>query len=442
MMFRSFGQAALALVFTLGLAPLLTSCGNGHTIAYAYVLSSPNSTTCSIWTYKVNNQTGDFSPAQTPSIPCTAGQASPIDAVVSPDSQFLYVLFGPASGSGTTPPFPNGQDLVVAYGITRDDGTITPLYSYNTAGTEPVALTMDPAGQYLYVVDYYQPAFSNSNPGPGDLTMFAIAPSSGANPGSLTAPACPNGVPNAANICYYDVGYAPRGVTQLANASYVYVTNSGSTTVPCSSTVSGFKLNSSGGSFTGLTPVNFTVPSGASCDTPYPANSLPMGSKPWAIASDSSSSFVYITDFLQDLVFANQVNAADGTLTTSISGGVTGVQGYSVGDGPQDILVDPSGSYVYASSSGSNNIAGFSLSGGTGALTSLTGSPYMTGTLPLCMAIPPNYDYLFNVNQISGSVSGFRYAAGNGQLVVLQNQPFQVSSSTASGPTCIAIASN
>lgn len=443
MMSRSFGRAALALALSLGLAPLLTSCGNGSTFGFAYVLSSPSSTSSSVWVYKINNETGRLTAAKTPSVPNT-NYINPVYAVVSPNNQYLYVLYGPTINANTGLPNPNGQDAIVVYGITHDDGNITPLETYNTGGTEPVSLAIDPNGNFLYAVDFYQEAYSNASPGPGDLTIFSISSSDG----SLSAPGCLNGnIAGGGNgsVCSYPVGYSPRGVTQLANSSFVYVTNSGASVQACSSTVSGFQMTYSGSNFVGLTPITFALPAAPACQNPVPTGSLVLTAnpnQPWAITSDPSSSFVYVTDTRQNLIYATQVNSA-ATNTDPVVGDLTLTGTNSVGNGAQNVIVDPSGAYVYVANAGSNNLSAFTITSGTGALATISGSPFSTGTTPLCMSsITP---YLYAVNQINGSVSGFSIASSSGSapgsLSVLDNQPFQVSTSVSSSPNCIAIAS-
>jgi 6-phosphogluconolactonase (cycloisomerase 2 family) len=431
MMFRGFGRMLLAMAFSLGLAPLLTSCGAGHTIGFAYVLSSPSSTSSSVWIYKVNSATGQLYQAGLPSVPNT-NYASPVYSVVSPDNNYLYVLYGPTTNGNTGLPNPNGQDAIVVYGINHESniqaGTITPLQTYNTGGTEPVSLAIDPSGKFLYAVDFYQEGFSNNFPGKGDLTVYDIGAS-----GTLTIPStCSGGLGTLpGSICFYGVGLSPRAATQLANGSYVYVANTGLLSTPCSATVSGFSVGANG-----LTPIDFTVPSGASCTNPYPANSLPLGGQPWAITSDSSSSFVYVTDVQQSVIYATQVTPSTGNLTP--------LANYPVGSNPENLLVDPTGAYLYVANASSNNISGFIIGPAATPLTPIGGSPFSTGTVPLCMSAQSSY--LYNVNQVSGSVSGFVIASSSstapGSLSVVHDQPFQVSTSPSSSPTCLAIANS
>jgi 6-phosphogluconolactonase (cycloisomerase 2 family) len=411
MMFRSFRRAALAIAFSLGLAPLLTSCGNGHTFGFAYVLSSPSSTSSSVWVYKINNETGRLSAADTPSVP-NPNYNNPVYTVISPDNNYVYVLYGPTINENTGLPNPNGQDAIIVYGITHENGNITPLVTYNTGGTEPVSLTIDPSGKFLYAVDFYQEAYSNASPGPGDLTIFQLG--TGSAIGTLVTPPCTGGLttstPNG-DICYYPVGYSPRAAAQTADGKFVYVTNSGLSTQTCSSSISGFSINANG-----FTPVNFTP--GACIPSTPSSGALAFGSQPWAITTAT-------------------VDPTSGNLTL--------LQTLSIGSSSRNILVDSTNSYLYVSSSASNNISAFNIAGSgstAGQLTAMSSSPFSTGTLPLCLATEA--PFLFAVNQISGSVTGFEIgdssSSAPGALTVINKSPFQVGPSSASGPTCMAIA--
>jgi len=417
MTFRSFGRVALASAFTLGLATLPTSCGGGHSIDYMYVLgTSP----CAIYAFGINSNNGAIAPASTAITSCPSGTSNPVGAVVSPDYKYLYVLYGPDGQAGT----------IQSYSVNHNSGSITPLSTYTTAGEKSATLAIDPGGKYLYAVDTYA---AGAGSGPGVLSFYSISGS-----GALAAPTCSGGtVVNTA--CSYPVGYAPVGAAQLFNGTYVYVTNSGSSSVPCSGTVSGYAVAAAG-----LTPIAFAVPKGAcpnGATTPVPANSLPMGVQPQGITTDPSSSFVFITDYQQSELYSSQVNSSTGNLFAGTTGGVTG-QGYPVGKLPQNVIVEPRGQYVYVSNSGGNTISAFVLAKSTGALSAVSGGTYNTGAQPLCLAVEPlQGDFLYVVNYLSGNINGFSLTGNTGQLGAagVPNQPFAVAGSSSSAPVCLAI---
>jgi 6-phosphogluconolactonase (cycloisomerase 2 family) len=159
------------------------------------------------------------------------------------------------------------------------------------------------------------------------------------------------------------------------------------------------------GSGGGLTPLN----GGA----PYPA-----GTQPSAIASDSSSSYVYVTDFANGDVLGYSV--ASGVLTP-LAGSP-----FAAGNQPSAIVADPAYPFVYVANSLDATVQAYSMS--SGVLTSL--GTYSTGTQPVAIGIDPStnhFVYTANYlgNGVSGTVSGFELSPTAGTLLNSQNSPYQ-----------------
>ena len=103
------------------------------------------------------------------------------------------------------------------------------------------------------------------------------------------------------------------------------------------------------------------------------------------------------------------VNSASTLLYVARSGTSSGVAVYSIGTNgslspvagspfaagntPSDVVVDPTGKYVYAANRGDGTISGF-LIGSTVALTPLGGSPYGSGALVTSLAVDKSSTYL------------------------------------------------
>ena len=103
----------------------------------------------------------------------------------------------------------------------------------------------------------------------------------------------------------------------------------------------------------------------------------------------------------------------------------------------------PSADWPRQIDSVAGTIAGFTLNKSTGALASISGSPYNAGTTPLCLGVEPlQGEFLYAVNQLSGSVSAYKLTGNTGQLSGVPNQPFQISSNSGSAPVCLATAAN
>jgi 6-phosphogluconolactonase (cycloisomerase 2 family) len=104
------------------------------------------------------------------------------------------------------------------------------------------------------------------------------------------------------------------------------------------------------------------------------------------------------------------VNAATGAITE-----VPGSP-FSAGLVPEQLVVDPTGRFVYVTNEQSQDITAFSVDPSTGALTELAGSPYSIGTppnlsTPVTSAIDPTgrFLYVFATSIVSGSTEEFLY---------------------------------
>ena len=101
-------------------------------------------------------------------------------AVTSPNGNNLFVL--------------NHDDSTIVQFAIGTDGKLYPQQTCNTPGSEPVALAINAAGTFLYVVDFYSqetpggPVYSSSNPGPGDLVVYPVDPTSGSLGGGNCTP--------------------------------------------------------------------------------------------------------------------------------------------------------------------------------------------------------------------------------------------------------------
>jgi len=113
--------------------------------------------------------------------------------------------------------------------------------------------------------------------------------------------------------------------------------------------------------------------------------------------------------------------ASDGVLTeitprTPVTPGATD---------PQNMVMDPGGKYLYVANATSNNLSAFSISGGTGAITALSASPFLAGTSPISLAVDPLGNFVYVTNQGSNNTSA--YALGSdGILSALAGSPFAV----------------
>lgn len=132
------------------------------------------------------------------------------------------------------------------------------------------------------------------------------------------------------------------------------------------------------------------------------------------IFSTPTTEQLYVSDFLNDSVEAFTINPSTGALTT-ISGSPFSLGGTPPGAG--GLAWDQNGDYLYATDVNANAVAAFAISGSDqsnpGALKSISGSPYPVGTNPMQAAVANNglgtsqFLYVSNLNDSAGGISAF-----------------------------------
>ena len=116
----------------------------------------------------------------------------------------------------------------------------------------------------------------------------------------------------------------------------------------------------------------------------------------------------------------------------STSGGLTAVPGSpftfpgqtALNSNPLGIVVDPTGHFVYVALSATNQIAAFSIVGGTGALTPVPGSPFGAGNMPFFLATSGKFLYVTNAQD--RTVSGYSIDSTRGVLAPVAGSPFSL----------------
>ena len=94
------------------------------------------------------------------------------------------------------------------------------------------------------------------------------------------------------------------------------------------------------------------------------------------------------------------------------------------GSGPYQVIVDPSGKYLLATNSLSNNVSVFSIDSGTGALTEVAGSPFFANIDPGEIVIAPTDDLVYVSNSGVGTVTAFTFSSSTGALAPVSGSPY------------------
>jgi len=369
--FRGF--AGMATVIAAGLS--LISCGTSSRTSNILLATSQGATL--IDSFGVNLNTGVLTQIH------TAGQVpsgtSPSAIILDSTGSTAYVANVPISNPTTSP------GTISAYTV-KSDGTLATVGSNVAAGANPIAMTMDPSGKFLFVVNQSSNNVSVYSIGsPGSLTQVSGSPFA-----TGTAPLPPsNALP------------APAGVAVSAG-NFVYIANQGQ------DTISAFTLNTTTGK---LTPV---------AGSPFAAGTSPSG-----------LGALHTTSNVDVLFSANQGSNNVSVFNINTDGSLAEVTGspYSAGLGPVALIADPTRSFLYVADRTSNQVSGYKVSPGTGALTAISPPTASTGTNPVGLAFQPGgngctgdacmTNFLYVVNIGNNTISGFQMTAQSGALAPL-----------------------
>lgn len=293
----------------------------------------------SVSAYTINPASGALSAVA--GSPFAAG-SDPVSITVDEAGQFAYVAN-------------LGSYNVSAYTINPATGALTAVSgSPFPAGTYPISVTVDPTGQFVYV--------ANNNYA-GSVSAFIVDPATGA----LTA------VPGSP----FSAGAFPYSVTVDPMGRFAYVANGGS------NNVSAFALDQATGALTTVT------------GSPFAAGSIP-----YFVAVDLTARFAYVANSNSSGLSAYTIDPVSGALTP-----MTGSPFY-VGEGTYSVTMDPTGRFVYVPPDV------YDLDPATGMLTAVS-YLYLGG---IALAVDPsdrfaytpsgNYVYSSNINPATGAIEG------------------------------------
>ena len=386
MKFGKVGQVGLVSAIALVVATLFTACGT-LTVGFLFVATNKQ-TPGQIEVYEVNTESGVL--RTIPTSPFPSGGRDPIAEAVSPNFDNLYVA--------------NQDDNnIVQFGI-GTDGKLYPQSTVNTPGAFPLALAMNAAGTYLYVVDTLEPVAgcSLANPCPGDVAVYPVNSDGSLGTAVANNATYPNYWPLTITPTNSSTILTPTAVNILANGNDLYVTAYNS------ATKAGYLFAFSTGSGGALTPLNGGVP-------------LNVGSQPVALASDSASQYLYLVDELQNQIDSFSVQS-NGTLSLQ---GTT-----ATGNQPSSLTLFKD-QYLYVTNSLDSTVNAYTVS--SGSLSKF--GTYASDDNPIAITVDPRQiGYLYTVNFLGNSLSGYQINPTTGVLINAQKSPYPSSVQ----PTAIA----
>jgi 6-phosphogluconolactonase len=328
---------------------------------FAYVANSGAPTNISA--YSVDPATG----ALTAIAGSPFGTGSDINSVVvDPSGRFLYATSEMAGN-------------VLAFSLDQTTGALTAVPgSPFAAGAMPNAATVHSSGRFLYI----------PNEGSRTISIYNIDQTSGALAQIAGSPFAVAGATALTDTIAFD----PSG-------RFAYVTDNG---VP--GQIFAYTVNLSTGALTAVSGSPYMV-----------------GTSPDAAVVDPSGRFLYVANFGDSTVSAYSISQATGALT-AVAGSP-----FAVGGSPDHVIIDHSGRFLYTANDGNigpSGVAAMSISAVNGALTAITGSPFVAGLSPSGVQVDRSNRFLFAANENSNNVSVFAIDQTTGALTTAPGSPF------------------
>ena len=317
----------------------------------------------------------------------------PIAAIMTPAQDAIFVV--------------NKTSNDVSRYTIKPDGTltaVTPNISVGGANSNPIAVAMDAAGKFLFVLNEGPFGVENG----GAVAVFSIGQNAGLTAVTTTATALDNA----------------SAIAVTPDGEYLYETES------LASTIVGYSVDANGGmtvlsSF--AAPVPPTPPSttgGTPGGNPIHNTTTPMGllTTPDDVKNPSANPiFLYVTNANAGAGNISVYEICDKpSLNCSNTGAEPGelieVTGspFAAGGEPGPMVIvspavvtPPAGTFLYASDHKLNRVLQYSVSVVTGTLTPLSPASVSTGTSPVWVGARHDGQYLFAANNGSTSLSAY-----------------------------------
>lgn len=437
MKFRNFGRVALALVASLVLAFGTQSCNYNFTEAYIIVTGSQYNQVAS---YKENNDTGQLTAA--PHDPLASGGNNPIRAVLGTGGRYAYVLNqgSPSVDSAGNISWTGGDIAIFSIG---GDGSLAFQLSYPSQGLGSSRLAFSTSGNYLYVLDQYQPGTTpNQTPASptqsaaypcfdstyhvyrpaGDITAYQVDPSTGRlfllqNQQQQNAQGTP--------LSYFPVGCNP--IDFHVTSAYIYTAEASDPASGNSQVVYAYAASNTTGQLT-------QVPGGA--------QPIVGATNIGVIGGSANSSWIYVLDNGTNTIYVFQAGS-NGLLTAA---SIPSVANASTAAGMTALATDSNSKYLYITNTqatglnqSSSALSIFNITPTSGVLTPASQPTYPTDSTPVCVFEDPSHQYFYAAGAGSSRITGAHFDPNTG---VLTSLPKGSSFATIGTPTWCLYSSN
>ena len=120
---------------------------------------------------------------------------------------------------------------------------------------------------------------------------------------------------------------------------------------------------------------------------------------------DPYGRFIYVSNDTDNTIFGFTIDQTNNGALTNIAG--SGPLTTANLDGPEDLVIDPTGTYLYVTNFNPGDVSAYKIDQTTGALSPLSTPTYATGSGPFFETLDPSGKHLFVANSNEGTVTVF-----------------------------------
>ncbi|MDP9339138.1 MAG: lactonase family protein [Acidobacteriota bacterium] len=320
-----------------------------------------------IYSFRFDTATGQLT-----SIGLAAPAQDPSFLTVAANEKYLYAVNELSTFDGKS------SGAVTSYSLDRKSGKLTQLNQLPTGGADPCYVSLDRTGKFLLVANYTG----------GSVATFPIE--SDGRLGNVSAFIQHSGAgPNKE----HQEGPHAHYIATSANNRFVFAVDLGLDQVLI------YRFDSTNGSL-------------APNDPPFAK--LAPGAGPRHLAFHPNGKFAYVLSELNSTVTTFAFNPANASFS-NLQALSTIPKDFTAHNDTAEIVVHPSGKFLYASNRGRDSIAVFAIDSAKGTLTP-AGDFSTTGKTPRNFALDPSGNFLLAANQESNNIVVFRINRTTGAL--------------------------